>query len=173
MFEKTLWNSRFIVILAVLASLVSSLILFFIATADVVSVAVKSARYGLGAGEYAAMGYDEFHSYVVGHIIGAVDDFLLATVLLIFAFGLYELFIGKIDEAEGDEKLSSKILLIKNLDDLKDRLSKVVLIILIVTFFKNALGARFDEPIEILYLGGGILLVALALYFTQGKSKRE
>jgi len=173
MFEKILWNSRFIVILAVLASLVSSLILFFIATADVVSVAVKSVYYGLGAGEFAAMEYDEFHSYVVGHIIGAVDDFLLATVLLIFAFGLYELFISKIDEAEGDEKLSSKILLIKNLDDLKDRLSKVVLIILIVTFFKNALSASFDEPIEILYLGGGILLVALALYFTQGKSKRE
>lgn len=150
------------------ASLVSSAILFIIATADIAWVVKKTIMYGLGMGEGAG-GYDEFHSAVVGHIIGSVDDFLLATVLLIFTFGLYELFISKIEEAENDPRQSSRILLIKNLDDLKDRLAKVVLMILIVTFFKNVIHLDFHSPLDVLYLGGGILLVALALYFTHKK----
>jgi len=111
----------------------------------------------------------------VGHIIGAIDDYLLATVLFIFALGLYELFISKIEEAEAEAETSSRILLIHSLDDLKDRLAKVVLMILIVTFFKNVIHTTFDNPLNILYLGVGILFVALALFFThkggEGKSK--
>jgi len=57
----------------------------------------------------------------------------------------------------------------QTLDDLKDRLAKVVLMILIVTFFKNVIHTSFSDPLGILYLGLGILFVALALYFT-GKS---
>jgi hypothetical protein len=41
--------------------------------------------------------------------------------------------------------------------------------ILIVTFFKNVIHTTFSDPLGILYLGVGILFVALALYFT-GKS---
>lgn len=60
----------------------------------------------------------------------------------------------------------ARILLIKSLDDLKDRLAKVILMILIVSFFKNVVHTQFDNPLDILYLGFGILMVALALYFT-------
>jgi hypothetical protein len=38
--------------------------------------------------------------------------------------------------------------------------------ILIVSFFKNVVHTKFDNPLNILYLGFGILMVALALYFT-------
>jgi uncharacterized membrane protein YqhA len=164
LFETFLWRSRFIVILAVVSSLVSSVILFVIATVDVGSLVIKTIGFTMGTG--AAGGYDEFHGEVVSHVITAVDDYLLATVLLIFALGLYELFISKIDQAEKETQSSSRILLIKTLDDLKDRLAKVVLMILIVTFFKNVIHTTFENPLNILYLGGGILLVALALYFT-------
>lgn len=163
LFETFLWRSRFIVLLAVVASLISSVILFVIATIDVGALLVKTMDYSLGPhGE----GYDLFHSEVVSHVITAVDDYLLATVLLIFALGLYELFISKIDPAEENAHQSSRILLIKTLDDLKDRLAKVILMILIVSFFKNVVHTKFDNPLNILYLGFGILLVALALYFT-------
>lgn len=163
LFEGGLWRSRFIVLLAVVSSLISAVILFLIATADVIGVAVKSVKYALGTG---GDDYDSFHGAVVAHIISSVDDYLLATVLLIFSFGLYELFISKIDEAQEDARHSSKILLIHSLDDLKDRLAKVVLMILIVTFFKNVIHTSFSDPLGILYLGVGILFVALALYFT-------
>lgn len=172
-FENFLWKSRFIVLTAVLSSLVSAFILFFMATIDVFTLVVKSVRYATGNPVGQPDTYEVFHNEVVSHVIGAVDDYLLATVLLIFALGLYELFISKIDQAEQDTRYSSRILLIKNLDDLKDRLAKVVLMILIVTFFKNVVHTSFEDPLDILYLGGGILLVALALFFTYKSSMPE
>jgi uncharacterized membrane protein YqhA len=167
-FEYLLWKSRYVVVTAVVASLISSFILFFIATGDVFNLLGKvTANYfAHGASAQEVHAHEGFHNDVVSTVIGAVDDYLLATVLLIFALGLYELFISKIDQAEKDARHSSSILLIKNLDDLKDRLAKVVLMILIVTFFKNVVHSTFDQPLSILYLGGGILFVALALYFT-------
>lgn len=175
-FEKFLWNSRFIVILAVVSSMISAVILFVVATVDVFELIGKVFEYvRLPGRERTPAAYEEFHGEVVGHIIGAVDDYLLATVLFIFALGLYELFISKIDEAEREAETSSRILLIHSLDDLKDRLAKVVLMILIVTFFKNAIHTTFERPLDILYLGIGILLIALALFFThkggEGKGK--
>ena len=167
MFEKALWGCRYAVLLAVVASMISALILFVIATFDVLYVAYKAFGYYSGT---VKMTYDAFHNEAVGHIIASVDDFLLATVLLIFSLGLYELFISKIEEAESG-KNQSKILVIQDLDDLKDRLAKVVLMILIVTFFKNAIKMEFAHPLDIAYLGAGILCVGLSLYYT--KSKKE
>jgi uncharacterized membrane protein YqhA len=168
LFESLLWKSRYVVLMAVVSSLISSFILFFFATGEVLGLFGKIVKKfwsaeNKGSGIHFSEG---FHNDLVSTVIGAVDDYLLATVLLIFALGLYELFISKIDHAEEDAQTGSRILLIKNLDDLKDRLAKVILMILIVTFFKNVIHATFDQPLQILYLGGGILFVALALYFT-------
>jgi len=174
-FEKFLWNSRFIVILAVVASMISSVILFVIATFDVFELIGKVFKYvTLPGSERTVAAYEEFHGDVVGHIIGAVDDYLLAMVLFIFALGVYELFISKIEEAEAEATTSSRILLIHSLDDLKDRLAKVILMILIVTFFKNVIHTTFSEPLNILYLGLGILFIALSLFFThRGAESKE
>lgn len=164
-FESFLLKSRYVTILAVLTSLVAALLLFVMATGDVLALAVKAAGFYFSGGDYG-----EFHTKVIERVIAAVDDYLLATVLLIFALGLYELFISKIDAPGGDEARES-ILVVKSLDDLKDRLGKVVLMILIVTFFKSVNKVAFDEPLQILYLGAGILFVALALYFTHAGGK--
>lgn len=161
LFEIALWNSRFVVLLAVIASMVSAIILFLIATWDVGIMTVHVWQYMTG---HISEPYNVFHDRLVGHIIGAVDDFLLGTVLLIFSIGLYELFISKIDGAE-ETAYGNSILLIKSLDDLKDRLAKIILMILIVSFFKHVLHASFTEPLNILCLAGGILCIALALYF--------
>ena len=48
----------------------------------------------------------------------------------------------------------------------QDRLGKVILMILIVAFFKNVLHVTFDDPLNILYMGAGILMVSLASYFS-------
>ena len=41
--------------------------------------------------------------------------------------------------------------------------------ILVVVFFKNVLNVTFDNPLNILYMGGGVLLISLALYFSHKK----
>ena len=105
------------------------------------------------------------HDGTVSHIVEVVDGYLLATVMLIFSLGLYELFISEIDQAHGS-KSSSKILVINSLDDLKSRLAKVILMILIVTLFKEALRMEIGSPLDLVYLGASIALISLALYFT-------
>jgi uncharacterized membrane protein YqhA len=166
-FEWLLWNSRFIVILAVIASVIGMVILFAMATVGMVSL-------GWHAIAVAFLGEvnPHFHTEAVSQIISAIDDFLLGTVMLIFAMGMYELFISEIDVAKED-KGSENILLISSLDDLKNRLVKVVLMILVVAFFKNVLHVTFDNPLNILYMGGGILLVSLAAYFTHQSGKQH
>ncbi|MDX8392037.1 MAG: YqhA family protein [Mariprofundaceae bacterium] len=159
-FEWFLWNSRYIVILAVLSSMVAMILLFVLATENMMHLAWQFIEIS-----FMGVEYPNFHIEAVGQIITSVDDFLLGTVLLIFSLGLYELFISKIDIAKSEEGASS-ILMINSLDDLKDRLVKVVLMILVVAFFKNVLHVTFDNPLNILYMGGGILLVSLATYFT-------
>lgn len=160
-FEDLLWNSRFIVILAVIASLIMALGVFYLTAIDVFYTIAHLAHYHeLADAERATL-----KAQTVAHVVGAVDGFLLGTVMLIFSLGLYELFISKIDAAEGD-KASSKILKINSLDDLKDKLAKVILMILIVMFFEQAIFLKPSGPLELLYYSLAIALVALALYFS-------
>lgn len=94
-----------------------------------------------------------------------VDGYLLAVALLIFALGLYELFVNKIEIAEGSA-FAERLLLIRTFDDLKDRLAKVVLLMLVVKFFQQALQTKYASALDLLYLALGILLVAGALWLS-------
>ena len=58
------------------------------------------------------------------------------------------------------------MLLISNLDDLKSRLAKVVLMILLVRYFEHALGMGFDSALDLLLFAAGIALLGLALYLS-------
>ena len=160
-FESILWESRLIVIAAVLISLVSSLAMFFMATVDAVYMISHLAEYPSLTGEARF----ELRSATITHVVELIDGYLLATVLLIFALGLYELFISKIDKAE-DAENASKVLVINSLDDLKSRLAKVILMILIVKFFEFALQMNFSTPIDLLAFAAGIALIGLALYLS-------
>ena len=75
------------------------------------------------------------------------------------------MFISKTDQAEEAEN-ASQVLLIQSLDDLKARLAKVILMILIVKFFEFALDMTFESPMHLLQFAGGIALIGLALYLS-------
>jgi len=165
LFEGSLWNSRFVILFAVVGSLLAGFAIFFMATVDVVYLVSHALHYA--DPEMADEARKVLHDKTVTHIVEVVDGYLLATVMLIFSLGLYELFISDIDQAHGS-KASSKILVINSLDDLKSRLAKVIIMILIVTLFEEALNMKLTSPIDLLYLGGSIALIALALYLTHG-----
>jgi len=156
-FEGTIWNSRFIVILAVVFGLLGAIILFIVASYDVAGIA-KYAFNGILAHPHP----EHFHENIVSGIIGAVDLYLIAVVMFIFAFGIYELFISHIDEAEGHH---GQILEINSLDQLKDKIAKVIVMVLIVNFFQRVLHTNFSTPQEMLYFAGSIFALSLALYF--------
>lgn len=163
LFEGTLWNSRFIVLTAVIGSLLAGFAIFYMATVDVVYLFGHAMHYADSS--ITAEARKALHDSTVSHIVEVVDGYLLATVMLIFSLGLYELFISDIDQAHGS-KSSSKILVINNLDDLKSRLAKVILMIMIVTLFEQALNMKLTTPLDLVYLGASIALIALALYLT-------
>ena len=160
-FESFLWKSRLVVLAAVIISLVSSLAMFYMATVDSIYMIIHLIDYPfLEESSRLAL-----RSTTITHVVELIDGYLLAIVLLIFALGLYELFISKIDEAENAEN-ASQVLVINSLDDLKARLSKVIVMILIVKFFEHALEMQFTTPLELLAFSGGIALIGLALYLT-------
>ncbi len=102
---------------------------------------------------------------LVATIAGVIDGYLFATIMLIFAMGLYELFISKIEIVENSE-LAQRILLIRSIDDLKDRLAKVIFLVLIVKYFEYALHGSYTTPLALLELAAGVLLLAGALWLT-------
>ena len=157
--ERILWESRLMIMLAVISSIVAAFVMVLIGTYEVVLV-VKGLFHTIQNLE----GYDRFHPEAITHLISAIDAFLIATVLLIFGIGLYELFISKIDYIESETQ-SSKILVIHNLDQLKAKLAKVIIMVLIVTFFKHAINIEYNDISSLLYLSLGILFIAISVYF--------
>jgi len=148
------------VISAVVSSLMLSVLLFSITAVDVVELLYHAL-------DYFGADFEEkrlLKTELVAHTVGAIDGFLLATILLIFALGLYELFISDIEEAKTSSS-ATKVLVIQSLDDLKSKLAKVILIILVVTFFEVSLSMKFETTLDLVMFAGGILLVSLALYF--------
>lgn len=161
--EGALWNSRFVVMSAVIGSMVAGFAIFYMATIDVWNLLQHVMHYA--DAELTEVSRKQLHDDTITHIVEVVDGYLLATVMLIFSLGIYELFISDIDQAHGN-KSSSKILVIDSLDDLKSRLAKVILMIMIVTLFEHAISMHMTGPLDLLYLGASIALVALALYLS-------
>lgn len=157
-FEAILWHTRLVVLLAVVLSLVGSVLLFAVASWDIINAGIKTAHYYLGLKSEI----NDIHNLLLNAIISSIDLYLIAVVLLIFSFGLYELFISKISIKE----LSSiKVLEISTLDQLKDKLAKVIVMALIVAFFSKVLSMELKSTLDMIYFAISILALSLGLYF--------
>jgi len=159
-FENTLWSSRLMVLMAVIFGLIGAVILFIVASVDI----FNTASFTIST--YIHHSHPEhFHEDVVGGIIGAVDLYLIGVVMLLFSFGLYELFISEIDAAKDSDGEDSKILAIHSLDQLKDKISKVIVMVLVVGFFQKVGHTEYNGALEMLYFSLSITAVAVGLYF--------
>lgn len=165
-FEGIIWRSRYIVILAVIFSLIGAFILFIVASMDIFNVLTYTISSFINHTHP-----ENFHENIVSGIIGSIDLYLIAVVLFIFSFGLYELFISEIDESK--ESSTNKILAISSLDQLKDKVAKVIVMVLVVNFFQRVLHTDFNTPLEMLYFAISIMILAIGLYFLSmvGKTK--
>ena len=159
-FEDGLWGTRFMVLMAVVFGLIGAVVLFIVASVDVYDTAKMVINTYLNHAHP-----HHFHEDVVGGIIGAVDLYLIGVVMLIFSFGLYELFISEIDAAKCDEGKHNKILAIHSLDQLKDKISKVIVMVLVVGFFQKVGHTEYNGALEMLYFAVSITAVAVGLFF--------
>lgn len=168
-FESAMWKTRFLVILAVLFGLLGAVVLFVVASMDIFGV----SKYAFNTIITHAHP-ENFHEDIVSGIIGAVDLYLIAVVMLIFSFGLYELFISPIDHSK-EAKDDSKILSITSLDQLKDKIAKVIVMVLVVNFFQRVLHTEYSGALEMLYFALAVTALSVGLFFLGkvGKSNKS
>ena len=156
-FEDILYYSRYFAFIAVVGAILSSFILFI-------------QGFGLIIKGLVGFFRDPYERYeaLFEQLVSSVDVFLFALVLIIFGVGVYELFIANIDPEDKPNDTRPTWLKISSVDDLKSSLGKVILMVLIVSFFKHVLeiDAEMWSPTALLYLAIGILLIAGALYLT-------
>jgi uncharacterized membrane protein YqhA len=160
-FERVLWNSRLVMLVAVVASVLLALGSFYVALVDLFYLAGLIGGYAnldAGVEQRAALRAD-----VVTAIVKVLDGFLISAILIIVALGLYELFVNRIDPARFSEA-APRLLRVRGLDDLKERVAKLILLVLVIEFFQRALRIPYDRALDLLYLSLAILFVSAALY---------
>jgi uncharacterized membrane protein YqhA len=167
--EAVLWGSRYLVVVAVVASLVAAMAMLFTAAVDTVRLVGHLLHYAEPGATAEALAAQRLTA--ITHVVEIVDGFLLAAFLVIFALGLYELFISKIEAAAGTA-FAESILYVRSLDDLKGKLAQVVLIMLVVKFFEQASAVRATTALDLVLVAGGVALIGLAL-FLGGAGKKK
>jgi uncharacterized membrane protein YqhA len=167
-FEKVLWKLRLIAILPVIMSLTSTGVTFVLGTLE-----IGKAILGLGTFE----GQDKAYvARVLGGVVSGIDLYLIGIAMLIFGYGVYELLISPIDAARNEEKAGEGLLDIRDLDQLKEKLVKVLVVALIVSAFKPMLSLPIVDGPSLAFFCLSVLLLAISGFLVTadlGKSKKH
>ena len=158
-FETMLFSLRFITFLAVIGSMLASIVLFIRSSMQIFEgLKIFVLHFNSSASNEL--------EHLVAQFVASIDGYLFAMILIIFSMGIYELFINKIDPVSKSLDTRPSWLQINSIDDLKSSLGKVILMILIVSFFEHSLQIHYEGIKDLLFLGIGILLISTALYLT-------
>ena len=87
--EKLLWNVRYVTLLSVILSIISSIFLIILGSWEI----IEAILYFNPLIDSSINSNND----LLFKIISSIDLFLIAIVLLIFGFGIYELFVSEID----------------------------------------------------------------------------
>lgn len=161
-FARALFSSRFLALFAVLGVLLGAVLLFLKGTLEIIH----------GTGDLLTTithtrTTEEEDKALILTVVPAIDNYLFAMVLLIFGMGIYGLFINTLDPLLGELASRPAWIKVQSLDDLRMQISEVVIMILVINFFDLSFAITLDRPLDLPMLGGGVFLVALALFLTQ------
>lgn len=99
---------------------------------------------------------------LIGKVVGGIDYYLIGIALLIFGYCIYEV-VSDIDPRQQDPSdLRRNLLNIDSLDSLKQKLTKVIIVALIVTAFKVMVSFQVNTVTELLQYCGGVLMLAFS-----------
>ena len=159
-FEQWLWRFRLVAILPVLFSLASTGITFVLGTNQIIM-----AIFGLG-GDHSSS--KEYLAHLLGGVVTGIDLYLIGIALLIFGYGVYELLISPIDAARSVDHAGEGLLHIRDLDQLKEKLVKVLVVALIVSAFKAMLALPITDGPSLAFFCVGVLLLAVSGFLVTG-----
>lgn len=148
--QSLIEKTRYLALIAVFGALIASIAAYiygFVKTINIILQLINSA----------------FNDEVVNiSFIELMDTFLIATALLIFAIGIYELFIGDLNMPEW--------LVIHDFNGLKVKLSGVIVLVLAVTFLKHLV--KWEDAQDTLFFGIATALVAgVLILFNRSENK--
>jgi uncharacterized membrane protein YqhA len=136
-------GSRFLSLIAVVGSLAGSLLMFFLGIYNI----YRAFTEGLQAPEEDT---GEFGTGAVISVIQALDLFLIAIVLLYFAYGVYALLIHPGEEEE--DLALPQWLQVKQIGQLKQVVAEVIVVILLVLFLRLTLEAYTSAHSELTWM---------------------
>ena len=146
--------SRFAVAVPAVTSIIASFVLMAIGVWEVVMTIVHLLDSSVSV------------KLTVVAILTSVDTFLLATVLLVIGYGLYELFVDS--EVKLPEWLE-----IRSLDDLKTKLIGVTVAILGVVFLGALVDRKDANSVMLIGVGVGAVVLGLAAFTFASKRKES
>ena len=101
----------------------------------------------------------------IAQMVGGVDYFVIGIALLIFDYGIYELVISNLEpRLEGGAEQHTNIVSVNSLQSLKNNLSKVIVVGLIVAAFKKTIGFEVSNASDLLTLCGSVAMLALSAW---------
>ena len=153
--ESILWKSRFLVLIPVIVGVLIFLVLLLGILIKLYKLLQQFVTHW-------------FNEEIISFVISIIDISLLAMIVLMFTWWIYELFVDEID-VEDDHKSKAKTLIVKDIDELKEKVGKVIIILLIVRLFKQILMYKVFDIKDILILALSILVLALSLKFISWK----
>jgi len=142
-----LGTSRFLIILAVLGTFASSATLQVFGLLRVIAVVLDLIR----ARDLSSAAAKS----LIADTVSIIDIFLIGTVLFVISAGLYQLFVHKEIALPG-------WLRIESLDDLKDNLTEVIIVAILVAFLGQAVEWTGDISILAFGLAVGAVIIAVA-----------
>ena len=155
-FERWLWRFRLISIIPVLMSLSGSISCFALGTPEELS-----ALHKLSHGHFDS----EKSILLLGKVVGGIDNYVIGIALLIFGYGVYELIISDIDPRLQDLTNDRRnILSINSLESLKQKLTNVIIVALIVTAFRLMISFEVDSISEVLQYCGCVLMLSFSAW---------
>ncbi|GLT38962.1 hypothetical protein SLA2020_131750 [Shorea laevis] len=178
--EKTIFDFRFLALLAVGGSLAGSVLCFLngcVYIVDAYKVYWSSCVKGIHSGQ------------MVLRLVEAIDVYLAGTVMLIFGMGLYGLFISNVppnSPPNADRALKGSSLFgmfalkerpkwmkISSLDELKTKVGHVIVMILLVKMFERSKMVQITTAADLLSYSICIFLSSASLYILHHLHKPE
>lgn len=156
--EQVLWSARYFMMLCVGVALIAGMMVCVASVVELVHV------WHIGVDFFFNMNAENKIAFVIG-IIELVDMVIFAGILFIFSYGLYELYIDKIDNEE-DCSAKKSILNITSIDKLKKKLGHLILMLFIIKLFSYFVKIDIKTPLDFLVMAASVTLVAIALYLT-------
>ena len=163
--RRLLSGTRLVTLVAVISSFAGSLLMFWLGFVN--TWEAFATQFSDAGGHMPA------DVLTVIHLIGALDRFLIAIVLMFFGYGVYVLFVRP--EATPPQLGLPQWLHVESIGQLKQTLAEVIIIVLFVLFLRVALetfvtGApsfNWRELLGFLVLPVAIVLLAAGLKMAQ------